>query len=230
MRDHSSMSGLRVHCGESRLAHGWRLAAASGVAKDLVAEFIQPAVRAIPGALAARLRPCCVRLPARLKTPSHASQWVETASRLEITVACEGVEAHDVALELLVCVGQALWEALGPSERATYLLVLCEEIVACVTGEIDEDALEEKRRLMGGRSAARSRRRLEEYARASFASTAAEYVHCLWHDVTVRTGPDHLPPRHLRRRLQLLRRWFPPNRGYQLFAEGGAGRASSPAQ
>jgi hypothetical protein len=54
-----------------------------------------------------------------------------------------------------------------------------------VTGEIDEQALEEKRWLLSSAVLARSRNRLLRYAGASFASTAAEYVHCLWHDVTV---------------------------------------------
>jgi hypothetical protein len=45
----------------------------------------------------------------------------------------------------------------------------------------------------------------------------AEYVRRLWHEVTVRTGPDYLPAAPLRRRLELMARWFPPNRGYRLF-------------
>jgi hypothetical protein len=35
---------------------------------------------------------------------------------------------------------------------------------------------------------------------------AAEYVHCLWHDVTIRTGEEYLPAPQLRRRLELLAR------------------------
>jgi hypothetical protein len=67
------------------------------------------------------------------------------------------------------------------------------------------------------RSDANNVKRLTRYGRASFAGTVAEYVHCLWHEVTVRTGPDYLPVPPLRRRLELLARWFPPNRGYRLF-------------
>jgi hypothetical protein len=60
-----------------------------------------------------------------------------------------------------------------------------------VTGEIDELALDEKRALLAGR-----RKRLDRYGGASFAGTAAEYVHSLWHDVTIRTGRDYLPARN----------------------------------
>jgi len=217
------MGRLRACCGESRLAHGWRLEAAPGLPEELVAKFVRPAVRAAPRALAGRLKPCRIRLLERLEDPEAASRWGEIPEGMEIAVACAGIEAHDVALEVLVCLGQALWEALEPAERSTYLVLLCDEIVSCVTGEIDEAALAEKRRLLRGRVAARSRRRLEAYARASFAGSAAEYVHCLWHDVTVRAGPDYLPARSLRRRLGLLARWFPPDRGYRLFARQGRG-------
>lgn len=212
------MGVVRADCGSARLTHGWQLETAPGLPVELADDFVRPAVRAVPGALATRLKSCRIRLVGGLEEPGEASRWVESAEGLEITVRCEGVEAHDVALELLVCLGQALWEALEPGQRASYLVLLCDEIAACVTGEMDEVALAAKRRLMAGRASARSRRRLEDYARASFAATAAEYVHCLWHNVTARTGSEHLPARYLRRRLELLARWFPPDRGYRLFA------------
>ena len=78
-------------------------------------------------------------------------------------------------------------------------------------------ALEEKRGLFEKPSPANNVKRLRRYGRASFAGTAAEYVHSLWHEVTIRTGPDYLPARPLRRRLDLMARWFPPERGYRLF-------------
>jgi hypothetical protein len=96
-------------------------------------------------------------------------------------------------------------------------MLLCDEISMGIEGEIDEQALDEKRSLFESRSHAKSGQRLTRYGRSSFAGTAAEYVHCLWHEVTVRTGPDYLPVVPLRRRLELMARWFPPNRGYRLF-------------
>lgn len=112
-------------------------------------------------------------------------------------------------MEVLLCVGQALWETTTPAEREAWLRVIGAEIEAGVEGEIDEDALREKQALLGGLESARSRRRLLRYAGASFASTAAEYVHTRWHDVTVREGPEHLPARWLKVRLELMQRWFP---------------------
>ena len=120
-------------------------------------------------------------------------------------------------MELLVCLGQALWETLSSAELRAYWAILGDEIDSGIEGEIDEQALDAKRSLLESRSHANSRRRLESYGRASFAGTAAEYVHSLWHDVSIRSGRDYLPAEPLRRRLELMSRWFPPDRGYRLF-------------
>ena len=149
-----------------------------------------------------------------------ASRWTETDSGLEISLAAGGRNDHDVTLELLLCLGQALWSRLSHSQRKAYWLLLDGEIGAAISGEIDEDALKQKRLLLSSRVSAGNSRRLESYGYASFAGTAAEYIHSLWHDVTVRSGPDFLPARQLRRRLEVLLRWYPPARGRRLFPRG----------
>jgi hypothetical protein len=180
-----------------------------------VREFLVPALEAVPHEVWARLGRCRIRL-----APVEAdwsSRWTAGEGWIEIELAAGGAEAHDLALEALLCLGQSLWDELEAAEYEAWLELLGREIQAGVTGEIDETALEEKRRLVASRVTARSRRRLERYAQASFAATFAEYVHALWHDVTVRTGPEHLPPEWLRRRLELLLGWFAPRPGYRLF-------------
>ena len=199
------------------LSHGWRLESEEGTS-ELVREFIRPAVRAIPRFAAGRLGMCLVRLEAVLPDPDAASQWRETEEGHEFVVATNDTDPHDVALELLLCVGQALWGKLDHPERSAYLRQLDAEFHSGVAGEINEAALAEKVTLLSSRISAASRRRLERYAQASFASTAAEYIHALWHDVTVREGGEHLPPHLLKQRFQMLARWFPPNRGRRLFA------------
>jgi hypothetical protein len=200
-----------------RLAHGWKLVASSALSRELLAGFIRPAVRAVPSSLARRLGPCRISFVAA-EDSTVDSRWTETDSGLEISVLTAGRDDHDLAMELLLCLGQVLWEKLSDAQFRAWWLLLADEIRAGIPGEIDEQALEEKRALLGGRHYARSPRQLARYGRASFAGTAAEYVHALWHDVTVRTGPDHLPAPQLHRRLEMLARWFPPSRGYQLFA------------
>ena len=146
-----------------------------------------------------------------------ASRWAITNGGLEVSVTTVGIEGHDVAMELLLCLGQGLWERLADGELRAYWMLLCDEISMGIEGEIDEQALEEKRSLFKSRSHANNVKRLTGYGRASFAGTVAEYVHCLWHEVTVRTGPEYVPVAPLRRHLELMARWFPPNRGYRLF-------------
>jgi hypothetical protein len=126
--------------------------------------------------------------------------------------------AHDTAMELLVCLGQILWERLTPDQSKAYWELLDAEFQAGIDGEIDDEAFTQKRMLLRNRATARSRRGLQRYVRTSFSETAAEYVHCLWHDVDVVSGSEQLPPRQLERRLELLSRWFPPDRGYTLFS------------
>ena len=201
------------------LAHGWQLEPTPLP----VANFIRQAVRAVPFAMAKRLGRCRIAL-ASLEA-DQTSTWSATETALEISVAAETASPHDVALELLTCLGQTLWYRLTAAERALYWRLLEAEIREGISGEIDESALEAKQRILADR--ARSPERLEQYAQASFAATAAEYVHSMWHDVRVRQGSDHLPARHLRRRLSLLARWFPPNPGYRLFPAAPARRLPS---
>lgn len=199
-----------------RLAHGWTLVRGPSLSGALVREFIRPAVRAVPCSMARRLGSCRISFPVEVAS-GVASRWTSANGGLEVSVTTAGIEEHDVAMELLLCIGQVLWERLSDGELRSYWMLLCDEISMGIEGEIDEQALEEKRSLFESRSHANNVKRLTRYGRASFAGTVAEYVHCLWHEVTVRTGPDYLAVEPLRRRLELVARWFPPNRGYRLF-------------
>jgi hypothetical protein len=212
-----------------RLAHGWILSRDAGISESLVREFIRPAVRAVPSSMAQRLGPCRIAFLAQAELDG-TSQWTTTTSALEVSVMTNELEEHDIAMELLVCLGQALWERLTVAELRAYWTILRDEINSGVAGEIDEQALAEKRSLLASSSHAKSARHLESYGCSSFAGTAAEYVHCLWHDVSIRSGANYLPAEALRRRLELLARWFPPDRGYRLFprARRHAGSPPSP--
>lgn len=203
--------------GTLRLAHGWTLTRGPDTPPSTVRDFVRPAVRAVPSAMANRLGSCALSLVTGVE-PGVSSRWTITPRGPEVSIATAGVEDHDVAMELLLCLGQVLWEKLSEAECREYGRLLHDEVQRGIEGEIDEQALEEKRLLFDSRCHATRVKRLARYAQASFAGTAAEYVHCLWHDVTVRGGPSHLPAPQLRRRLELLRRWFPPDRGYHLFA------------
>jgi hypothetical protein len=195
---------------ERRLAHGWLLSGGQG-------EEIREAAAAVPPEMAARVGFCRIIVRERLAA-DVVSAWSRTGRGFDIELAAQGMEPHDVALEMLRCVGQVLWEKLSGAERAAYLKLLEAEIASGVSGEIDEEAVERKGALLASIEAARNSKLLLEYAAVSFAGTAAEYAHALWHDVTVRAGPEHLGAAWLRRRLEFLARRFPPARGRRLFA------------
>ena len=196
---------------------GWELCAGAEISATLISRFVRPAVRAVPPVMARQIGFCRVRLAGKLDGRAVASRWTDRAGEVEIEVAAGGREDHDAALELLLCLGQVLWTRLSGTQQKAYWLLLDGELRAGTPGEIDEDALRHKRALLAGHYSAASDSRLEHYGAASFAGTAAEYVHSLWHDVSVRPGPDFLPPRELRRRFELLSRWYPPAPGYRLF-------------
>ena len=209
-----------------RIAHGWRVRTMEELSGTLISDFIRPAVHAVPPGMARQLGRCEVSVVEHLGSPSIASRWTLTDTGMEVSLAKAAGDGHDIALELLVCVGQALWEKLSQSQRKAYWLLLDDEISAGVPGEIDEEALKQKNLLLSSRSSATSRRRLERYGSASFAGTTAEYIHSLWHDVSVRTGPRFVPAEQLRRRLELLARWYPPGRKHPLFPPASRNRKS----
>ena len=83
----------------------------------------------------------------------------------------------------------------------------------------EDDFTTIQRALLSARHWRRNRGQFEGYRDISLVSTVAEYMHGLWHDVQIRVGPDHLPLAQLRHRLRLMAELFPPNPGFQLFAE-----------
>ncbi len=173
-------------------------------------EAIREALACLPASLAQRLGP--VRFAVRASDEDVASRWQWGEAEIEVEVNESETSPHDCALEVLTCLGQALWHSESAGERRAWLELLREEIEAGVEGEVDERALREKRAMLASRVLAASPRRLEWYAEASFAGTMAEYVHSLWHRVTVQAGPDYLPLLWLRRRFALFSRWFPATR------------------
>ena len=172
-------------------------------------ETIREALASVPAALARRLG--SVQFDLRASEEEVSSRWRWGKTGVEVEVNPSETSPHDCALELLTCMGQALWYSASAGERRAWLKLLREEIEAEVEGEIDERALREKRAMLSSRVLAASPRRMERYAEASFAGTMAEYVHTLWHEETVQSGRDYLPLPWLRRRFELFSRWFPAN-------------------
>jgi len=104
-----------------RLAHGWKLARPVEAPREAMEEFVRPAVRAVPRAMAARLKSCRISFPAELEGGRAASRWRESEGALEIAVAAEAVEGPDLAMEVLRAMGQALSGTLFPKPEQASL-------------------------------------------------------------------------------------------------------------
>lgn len=176
---------------------------------------LDSACACIPPKVIQRTGPITFQAQRELDDRDALSRWTQSATGLFIELATEDVEPHDLALELLTCVGQALWERVEDEERRAWLSVLLEETGTGIRGELDEAALEAKQFL---RTHPASPDALEAYAAAAFAASFAEYVHSLWHDIEFNEGEDFLPEAAVKRRFELLSGWFP---GFPQFADAG---------
>ena len=195
--------------------------------------MVREPAQAVPASIAERIGPLRVLMVPYIacvesgdvvssikpKGETHTAAWVETSERTNLLLACREVDAHDTGFEFLASIAELLLPHLTASELAAYDQLLEEELRHGVRGEIDEEALTAKQALLTIRPWRRSRVQYEPYRNISLVSTLAEYMHGLWHDVQIRVGPEHLPLQPLRRRMNLMSTFFPPNPGYAVFAK-----------
>jgi len=217
----------------SRLAHDWEMHSAVTLTPAEDRSMVREPAAAVPQAIAKRIGKLRVLVvPYVACSPSgdlvawtkpegetHTAVWIETEERVDLLLPCRELDAHDTGFEFLASVAELLRPRLRDDELDLYTRLLEEELQLGVPGEIDEEALAAKQPLVSGRPRRFGHERLGTYRDISFVSTAAEYMHGLWHDVQIRIGPEHLPLRHLRKRMKLLAELFPPNEGYKVFAK-----------
>jgi len=218
----------------SHLANGWEFHSGVGLSPAEERTILREPAQAIPQSIVQRLgkvRVLAVQFVActdqgdvicfsKPTGETHSAVWVTSNERTDLILPCRELDAHDTGFEFLASVAELLRPRLTSEELERYSQLLASELRAGVHGEIEEEALAAKGQL----TTSRFRRRLgheqfDHYRDVSFVSTAAEYMHGLWHDVQIRTGGDHLPVPELRRRMVLLSEMFPPNEGYQVFSD-----------
>ncbi len=218
----------------SHLTHGWELHTAVSLTPAEERTMVREPAQAVPAAVAERLGKLRVLLVPYLaclesgdavsfskpKGETHSAVWVETEQQTNLVLASRELDPHDTGFEFLASIAELLRPKLSRQEVERFTDVLEEELRMGVRGEIDEEALAAKKPLApGNRAWRRNRAQFERFRDISFASTLAEYMHGLWHDVQIRVGPEHLPLPQLRHRMNLLAEMFPPNPGYRVFAE-----------
>lgn len=218
----------------SHLPHDWELHSALSLTPAEERTMVREPAQAVPAGIAERLGKLRVLVVPYLvcldsgdavafskpKSETHSAVWVETPARTNLILASRELDPHDTGFEFLASVAELLRPKLSSQELDRYAQLLEEELRLGVRGEIDEEALAAKNAAFARtRPWHRSRAQFERYRDVSFVCTVAEYMHGLWHDVQIRIGADHLPVPQLRSRMTLLAEMFPPNPGYQVFAE-----------
>jgi hypothetical protein len=217
----------------SRLAHGWELHSAIGLSPAEERSMVREPAQAVPAAIAERIGKVRILVVpyigclesgdvvcrAKPQAETHTVAWVESNERVNLVLACREVDAHDTGFELLASIAELLRPRLTGSELERYDHLLEEEIQVGVRGEIDDETLAAKQSYLASRAKRRHRAQFARYRDISFVSTLAEYIHGLWHDVQIRTGPEHLPLPQLRQRMTLMAELYPPNPGYRVFDE-----------
>ena len=221
----------------SRLAHDWQMHSAVALSPSEERTMVREPAQAIPQAIARRLGKLRILLVPfvacypmgdmiAFSSPEgdkHSAVWLENKNRIDLVLACRDLDPHDTGWEFLASVAELLRSRLAQGEVGRYSKLLQEELSEGFEGEIDEDAYEAKQPLRRRNRWLRTGPQFQKYRDVSFTSTCAEYIHGLWHDVQIRLGPEHLPVSALRGRMLLMAEMFPPNPGYELFADGDQG-------
>ena len=101
-----------------------------------------------------------------------------------------------------------------------FLALLRDELSGQIHGEVDEESWRAKQQIV--RRAGKLRtdgKPFWTYARNSFIDTLTLYLHGICCDIDVDAGPRQLPSRFLRKRLLVLREFFPPPAGFAVLPE-----------
>ena len=218
----------------SRVAHDWEMHSSVPLSPSEERTMVREPAQAVPQAIARRLGKLRILLvpfiacfptgdTVAFSNPQgekHSAVWLENESRIDLVLSCRDLDPHDTGWEFLASIAELLRARLTSEELDRYTSMLKEELGKGFEGEIDEDSYEAKQLLRRRRRWLQTGTLFMKYRDISFTGTCAEYMHGLWHDVQIRLGPEHLPVSVLRERITLMADIFPPNPGYELFAEG----------
>ena len=101
-----------------------------------------------------------------------------------------------------------------------FVALLRDELTGVVHGEVDEESWRVKQQIVRRSGKVKTDGKLFlTYARQSFIDTLTLYLHGICCDIDVDAGPRQLPSRFLRKRLLVLREFFPPPAGFAVLPE-----------
>ena len=101
-----------------------------------------------------------------------------------------------------------------------FLALIRDELNGQVHGEVDEESWRAKQQIVRRAGKIRTDGKLfSAYVRHSFIDTLTLYLHGICCDIDVDAGPRQVPSRFLRKRLLVLREFFPPPAGFAVLPE-----------
>ncbi len=128
-------------------------------------------------------------------------------------------EYHEIFFNTIA---HLLSRRVGREAQGRYAALLVTEIEQRVSGEVDDPSWERKqglpRRTADDRPSTKSKL-FREYVAQSFTDTMTLYMHGICCDIDVETGPQKMPSRWLRKRLEALYEMFPPPNGRPVLPE-----------
>jgi hypothetical protein len=232
------------------------------MSEEVVKEYLEEPVAALPPALAAILpriaillvpylertsekkpvrpvrKPRAGKVPAALKEtkteklsdfvvgerPAEGKQsWTSEVYFENETVLVFALKEQDVAeyhYRLYRRLAALIADKWDTSTAEGYRALIRLELEHFVHGEVDDESWHAKQNLLRKNvHVLRDSKALSDYVRQSFIDTLTLYLHGICCDIDVETGPRQLPSRHLRKRLSLLKSFYPPPNGYAVFPE-----------
>ena len=103
---------------------------------------------------------------------------------------------------------------------APFVGLIRDELAGLVHGEVDEESWRAKQQVVRRAGKVKTDGKpFWAYVRHSFIDTLTLYLHGICCDIDVDAGPRQLPSRFLRKRLLVLREFFPPPAGFAVLPE-----------
>ena len=142
-----------------------------------------------------------------------------------LIIATEDVSPNAYHYNLYSAVASIAWEVAPADVRQSWAKSIKEEMKRGVHGEIDEISWQRKNEVLAKQSQPmRDSKLLRAYLRASYIDTMTLFLHGICCDIDVEPSPRQIPSLEIRRRLELLRSFYPLGEGYALFPEELSGR------
>jgi len=137
-----------------------------------------------------------------------------------IVLAVQDLSGNEIHYNLYGALASLAWEVSTADIRNAWAKSLKDELRREVHGEIDDLSWQKKNDLLAKQTPPiRDSKLFRDYARVSFVDTLTLFLHGICCDIDVEPSPRQAPSSEIRRRLELLRKFYPLGEGFFLFPE-----------